>query len=67
MRRLDELVAFYVRSFESFGPVAVHDSIEHDINPRKIADRFKDGRVFQQGKDAGEVDLQSRWEAVVGQ
>ena len=63
MRCLDELVAFEVRSFESFGPVAMHDSIEHDINPRKIANRFKDGRVLQQGKHAGEVDFQSRSES----
>ena len=53
MRRLDELVALEVRSFEPFGPVTMHDSIEHDFDPREIADRFKDGGVFQQRKNAG--------------
>ena len=47
MRGLDEPVAFEVRSFESFGPVAMHDPIEHDIDPGEIGSRFKDGRVSQ--------------------
>ena len=65
MRRLDKLVAFKVRPFESFGPIAMHDSIEHYINPGKIAGRFKDGRVFQERENAREVDLQSRRKTVV--
>ena len=46
MRRLDKLVAFKVRPFDSFGPIAMHDAIEHHIATRQIRDRFKDGGVL---------------------
>ena len=65
MRGLDEPVAFEVRSFGSFGPVAMHDPIEHDIDPGEIGNRFKDGRVSQRRKTPRKVDLQSRREIVV--
>ena len=65
MRRLDELIAFKVRPFESFRPVAMHNSIEHAIDTCEIGDRFKGGRILQQRKNAWEFSFQNRWKAVV--
>ena len=64
MRGLDEPVAFEVRSFGSFGPVAMHDPIEHDIDPGEIGSRFKT-EGLPAAQTPRKVDLQSRRETVV--